>query len=456
MNTLEKNKVCTLEIVDIGSEGEGIAKLDKFVIFVPNCLTGDVVEAKILKVKKNLAYAKVLDIITPSPFRQVAPCDVANKCGGCQIQHFQYDEQLIWKQQKVYNALKRIGKIKADVLPTLGMSEPYYYRNKAQYPIRKVNGEIKIGFYAKHSHNVIMHPSCLIQDKQCEQIVKVVEKFLIKYNISIYDEEIHKGLVRHLMVRTSFFTQNVMVCLIINGKTLPHKDEFIKMIRTIDNISSIILNFNTQKTNVILGKEEQVLWGENFIIDKIGDLKFHISSQSFYQVNPTQMKVLYDKAIEFAGLNGSEIVWDMYCGIGTIGLCMAHKAKHIYGVEIVPQAIINAKENSKLNNISNTTFLVGKSEEIITQNLYKNPDIVVVDPPRKGCDEQLIKTLGEILPPTIVYVSCDPATLARDLGKLVEFGYKVEQVQPVDMFPHTVHVETVCLLSKLNVDPKKI
>ncbi|MGL5676416.1 MAG: 23S rRNA (uracil(1939)-C(5))-methyltransferase RlmD [Cellulosilyticaceae bacterium] len=445
MNTpVEKNKEYTLTIHDLGSSGEGIGKIEDFVVFVPNALIGDTVRIKMLKVKKNLGYGKVVEVLEPSACRVEPSCEVSEKCGGCQLQHMSYEEQLRWKQQKVENAITRIGGIKdVEVLPTLGMEHPANYRNKAQYPIRMIDGKVQIGFFASRSHRVIDWSSCDIQDKRCEAIIQLTKKFLEDNKVSIYDEEKHKGLVRHLMIKTGYYTGEVMVCLVINGDKLPHAEKFVAMMQGVEGMTSIVLNHNTAKTNVILGQRITVLEGKDYIVDTIGDLKFKISPLAFYQVNPTQMEVLYGKALEYAELTGEETVWDAYCGIGTISLFLAQKAKHVYGVEIVAPAIENARENAALNDIENATFFVGKAEEVITEKYNEGlvADTIVVDPPRKGCDTQLLETLIAMNPNKIVYVSCDPATLGRDLGYLSEHGYKVEKVQPVDMFPHTTHVE---------------
>lgn len=449
--SVEKNKFYEMTITDIGTNGEGVGKINDFVVFVPEAITGDQLEVKILKVKKNLAYGKIEKILSPSPRRSEVTCEVATKCGGCQLQHMSYEAQLEWKQSKVYNALTRIGGLKdIEVLPTLGMEAPAHYRNKAQYPIRKENGKVQIGFYMSRTHKVVDWSTCGIQDKRCEQIIEIVRNFLEVNNISIYDEETHKGLVRHLMIKTGFYTGEVMVCLVVNGNELPHSDKLLEALHAVEGLTSVLLNINKAKTNVILGHEIKVLEGRDYIIDTIGDLKFKISALSFFQVNPEQTKVLYDKALEYAELEGNETVWDAYCGIGTISLFLAQKAKKVYGVEIVAPAIENARENAALNDIHNAEFFVGKAEEVIPEQ-YANgltADTIVVDPPRKGCDQALLETLVKMNPKKIVYVSCDPATLGRDLGYLDQQGYKVEKVQPVDMFPHTTHVETVVKLVK--------
>ncbi|MEF9959937.1 MAG: 23S rRNA (uracil(1939)-C(5))-methyltransferase RlmD [Niameybacter sp.] len=450
--SVEKNQFYEITITDIGTNGEGVGKINDFVVFVPEAITGDTLEIKILKVKKNLAYGKIEKILSPSPSRNSETCEVAKKCGGCQLQHMSYAAQLEWKQSKVYNALTRIGGLKdVEVLPTIGMETPAHYRNKAQYPIRKENGKVQIGFYMSRTHKVVDWSTCGIQDPRCEQIIELVKNFLEVNNISIYDEEVHKGLVRHLMIKTGFYTGEIMVCLVINGNELPHSDKLLETLKEVEGLASVLLNVNKARTNVILGHEIKVLEGREYIVDTIGDLKFKISALSFFQVNPVQTKVLYDQALAYAELNGSETVWDAYCGIGTISLFLAQKAKQVYGVEIVAPAIENARENASLNGLDNVQFFVGKAEEVIPEQ-YANgltADTIVVDPPRKGCEVALLETLVKMNPQKIVYVSCDPATLARDLGYLAEYGYKVEKVQPVDMFPHTTHVETVVLMTKV-------
>ncbi|MGL4345974.1 MAG: 23S rRNA (uracil(1939)-C(5))-methyltransferase RlmD [Cellulosilyticaceae bacterium] len=456
MTPVEKNQVYTMPIVDIGSDGAGIGKMNDFTVFVPDAVTGDTASVKILKVKKHFAFGKVVEIVDPSPLRQEHRCNVAAQCGGCQLQHMSYDAQLDWKTKKVKDALERIGGLKGiEVQPTLGMQEPWAYRNKAQYPIRMENGELKIGFFANRSHRVVASETCDIQDPRNTQILQILKAFLLDNKISIYDEERHQGLVRHVLIKTGYFSKEIMVCLVINGQSLPHQDKLIATLTQVEGIKSIVLSHNTAKTNVILGYDTTVIYGEDAIIDTIGDLKFKISPLAFFQVNPLQTKVLYDKALEYADLKGDETVWDAYCGIGTISLFLAQKAKHVYGVEIIEEAIVNARENAHLNHMDNTTFYAGKAEEVIPTLFEEegiSADTIVVDPPRKGCEEALLSTLIKMSPHKIVYVSCDPATLARDLGYLTQNGYQVEQVQPVDMFPHTTHCETCVLLVKMRVN----
>lgn len=450
---IQKNEHYEIEIMDIGEGGEGIGKINDFTLFIPGVLIGDVIEVRILKVKKSYGYGKLVRIIKLSPFRQEVACELAEKCGGCQLQHMQYQAQLDWKQKKVENCLKRIGKLEDIVVePTLGMTEPFRYRNKAQYPIRKENGKVQMGFFASRSHRLVPLSDCVIQHQDNAGIMKIVKDFLEDNSISIYDEQTHKGLVRHLVIRTGYHSNEIMVCLVINGKSLPHSELLVTALQTISNVTSIILNHHTEKSNVILGNQCTVIYGKETITDHIGSLKFNISPLAFFQVNPLQTEVLYKKALEYVGLTGEEIVWDAYCGIGTISLFLAQKAKKVYGVEIVPQAIENAKANAELNGISNVEFFTGKAEEIIPKCYEQGivADTIVVDPPRKGCDEKLLQTLKEMAPSKIVYVSCDPATLARDLAYLTkEAGYQVDKVQPIDMFPSTTHIECCVSLKKL-------
>lgn len=449
---VEKNKHYTVDIVDIGTNGEGIGKVEGFTVFIPETVTGDQVEARITKVKKNFAFGELVELIKPAAIRKEPYCQVANICGGCQLQHITYEAQLEWKYKKVQDALQHIAGLKAvEVKPTLGMEEPLHYRNKVQYPIRKVGKQLQIGFFASQSHCVVPSDDCHIQDKRNKAITDKVKDFLIDFDIPIYNEENHKGLVRHLTIKTGYFTDEMMVILSINGKKLPHFKTFVERLCQIKGVTSIILSHTTENRSTALTSSLTVLYGKDYIVDKIGELSFKISPLAFFQVNPIQTKVLYEKVLEYADLQADEIVWDAYCGIGTISLFLAQKAKKVYGVEIVPEAIENAIENAKLNAIENTHFYVGKAEEIIPK-LYKDgikADTIVIDPPRKGCDKKLLETLIEMASKKIVYVSCDPATLARDLGYLCGKGYKIEEVQPVDMFPLTSHVETVVLLTKV-------
>lgn len=451
---VEKNQTYTMSITDIGTNGEGIGRIDGYTVFVEGALPEEVIKVLIVKTKKHFSYGKLLEIMEPSPHRVTPACPVAAKCGGCQLQHLSYEGQLAFKTKKVKDHLERIGGFSGiSVGYAKGMEEPWRYRNKAQFPVGGKTGEPEIGFYAKRSHRIIDTPVCMLQNKINDQIVKIIRAFLTEYEIPLYDETIHRGLVRHILTRIGRRTGEIMVCLVVNGRNLPHCDVLVERLHEIEGITSIVLNVNTAQTNVILGTEVHVLWGKETIRDYIGDVQFEISPLSFYQVNPLQTQVLYQTALDFAELEGNETVLDLYCGIGTISLFFAQKAKHVFGVEIVPEAIADAKRNAALNGMNNADFAVGAAEDVIPR-LYEEKgitaDVVVVDPPRKGCDSVLLDTIAAISPKKVVYVSCDSATLARDLAYLCPKGYTIEKVQVVDMFPHTVHVETVVLLSKLN------
>jgi 23S rRNA (uracil1939-C5)-methyltransferase len=411
-----------------------------------------------MKVKKSYGYARLLKLLEPSPARTEPLCPVARQCGGCQLQHMKYEEQLRYKENKIKECLKRIGGIDPSGVkfePIIGMEKPFYYRNKAQFPVGKNRaGELVTGFFAGRTHTIIDTSHCYIQAEINEKLLSVVRDFLIKEGIEPYDEETHSGLIRHILTRVGFATKEIMVCLIINGDTLPKADRLVEELKKIDGMTSICININREKTNVILGKECKVLWGQGYITDRIGDVKYQISPLSFYQVNPRQTKRLYDTALEYANLTGEEIVWDLYCGIGTISLFLAQHAKQVYGVEIVEQAVLDARENKKINGIQNAEFFTGAAEEVMPQK-YKESNgsmkaqVIVVDPPRKGCDERLLETIAAMTPERIVYVSCDPATLARDVKYLGEKGYRLERVRGCDMFGQSVHVETVVLLTKV-------
>ena len=456
-DNFKKNDLVTLEITDLGSSGEGIGKVDGFTLFVKDALIGDVIQAKIIKLKKNYGYGRLMEIVIPSPARVEARCLKARACGGCQIQPLDYEKQLEYKENKVGGLLERVGKIRDYVMePIIGMEEPWHYRNKAQFPVGKdKDGKIITGFYAGRTHSIVPLDKCFIQHPLNEQIMSIVQRWMEEFNISSYDEVSHKGLVRHIFTRIGKYTEEVMVCLVINGKKIPKEAELIERLKQIHGIKSICLNVNRENTNVILGKDIQCLWGQPYITDKIGEISYRISPLSFFQVNPIQTQKLYATALEYAGLTGKETVWDLYCGIGTISLFLAQAAKKVYGVEIVPEAIRDAQENARLNHIENAEFFVGKAEEVLPEQYEKNgvyADVIVVDPPRKGCDEKLLACMVQMAPETIVYVSCDPATLARDLNYLSNHGYKVKKVRCTDMFPHSVHVETVVLLSQQKPD----
>ncbi len=446
---VEKNRDYIVDISGLTSEGSGVARIEGFTIFVDGALTEEQVEIRIVKVLKNYAFGKVLRTIKASPGRVEPSCGVVKRCGGCQLQHMSYEAQLQYKTRQVRDAIERLGGLKdINIHDTIGMDDPWRYRNKAQFPVG-MDGDVMIGFYANRSHEIIDTPQCSIQDPINDIVVQTVREFIRKYNISAYDENTGKGLIRHIVTRKGFRTGEVMVCLVINGDTIPNYKALVDaLISSTENLKSVVLNINRNKTNVILGDRNIVIYGEEAIYDYIGEFKFKISPLSFFQVNPIQTEVLYSKALEYADLKGDEIVFDAYCGIGTISLFLSKKAKKVYGVEIVPQAIDNAKENAKLNDIRNAEFLVGESETVIPE-MYKKgikADVIVVDPPRKGCDEKLLDVIVLMSPERVVYVSCNPATLARDLKYLSERGYVVKEIQPVDMFPQTTHVEAVALV----------
>ena len=453
---VEKNKEYIFDIISQGYEGEGIAKIDnKYPIFIEGALKGEKVKVRIVKVNKNFAYGKLMEVLEPSEERVNPPCAIYKRCGGCKLQHASYKVQLDFKWDRVKDCVSKIGKLDPSIVKyPLGMENPWRYRNKVQLPIGLINGEVKIGFFAPRSHDIIDMESCLIQDEIGDKVVKLTREWIEKFNIRPYNvdgEYDEKGIVRHIMIRRGFTTNEVMIVLVTNGENLPHKEEFVDlMVKNIPGIKSVIQNINSKKTNVILGLESKTLWGEDTISDYIGDFRFNISPLSFFQVNPTQTEVLYGKALEYANLTGNEEVFDAYCGTGTITLFLSQKAKKVYGVEIIPQAIDNAWINAKENKVENVEFFVGESEVVIPDLINKGvkADVVVVDPPRKGCDKKLLDAITNIDAKKIVYVSCDPSTLGRDLQVLEENGYKTLEVQPVDMFPNTAHIENVALLIK--------
>ncbi|MED3727829.1 23S rRNA (uracil(1939)-C(5))-methyltransferase RlmD [Priestia filamentosa] len=447
---VEKNQYVTVKFEDLTHEGAGVAKVDGFPIFVQNALPEEEGNVKIIKVKKGFAIGRMMETTKESRFRTEPPCPVYKQCGGCQLQHMKYEAQLDYKTKQVKEVLARLGNIKdVTVHPTLGMEDPWNYRNKAQVPVGESEGGLVAGFYKQRSHDIIDIERCMIQQEQNDDVVQAVREICSKYGIRAYDETKHKGTLRHVMVRYGATTGEQMVVLVTRTKELPNKNKVIEELRAcLPQLKSIVQNVNSKKTNVIMGDETTVLWGGEYIYDNIGDIKFAISARSFYQVNPTQTKVLYDKALEYADLQGEEEVIDAYCGIGTISLFLAQKAKKVYGVEIVPEAIEDAKRNAELNGITNAEFEAGKAEEVIPAWYKKgiSADTLVVDPPRKGCDEALLNTIIDMKPNRVVYVSCNPGTLARDLQVLEGGGYKTAEVQPVDMFPHTTHVECCALL----------
>ena len=457
---IKKNNDYEIVIEDMTMNGEGVGRINGYALFVKDAITGDKIIARAVKLKKNYGYGRLMEIIEPSPYRVASPCPVSRACGGCTLMAMDYKKQLEFKNSIIKNNLYKIGGIKdIELPPVLGMDNPYRYRNKAQFPVgTDKNGNIIMGFYAGRTHSIIPTDDCLIGTKDNAGILAKIKEYMLKYKVEAYNEESHTGLVRHILIRSGFTTGQIMVCIVINGESLPGESELVKMLQTVSlcndgKIASIMTNINRDRTNVIMGRECRLLFGTPYIEDYIGNIKYRISPLSFYQVNPVQTKVLYEKALEFAALTGKETVWDLYCGIGTISLFLAGKAKMVYGVEIVPEAIEDAIENARLNGIENARFYVGKAEEVLPEKYEKESikaDVIVVDPPRKGCDETLLKTMVDMQPDRIVYVSCDSATLARDLKYLTANGYEVKRVQGVDQFCHSGHVETVCLLSKLH------
>ena len=518
----KKNDYVTVTIEDIGNDGEGIGKVDGFTLFIKDAVIGDTVQAKIIKSKKHYAYARLEKVITPSPFRVEPKCAYHRQCGGCQIQALSYEKQLEFKEAKIRNNLIRIGGFAADYIdermePIVGMEEPYHYRNKAQYPVgTDKNGNIITGFYAGHTHSIIANTDCHLGVPGNKEILEMILEHMRQYSVTAYDETTGQGLVRHVLIRTGFTSGEIMVCIVINKDTskrsvvksknsahmsmgihgdsmnrnnefIPGQGELLAKLAQIPGMTSISVSINTENTNVIMGTEIHTLWGSDTISDTIhvrdmqkegypctGDsLTFHISPLSFYQVNPVQTEKLYSLALEYAGLTGHEIVWDLYCGIGTISLFLAGKAGEVRGVEIIPQAIDDARANAKRNGITNAIFHVGKAEEVLPE-FYENkmkevmmaggdlrdqgesvdkflhPDVIVVDPPRKGCDTACLNTMLQMQPERIVYVSCDSATLARDLRILCDGGYEIQKVRGVDQFGHTVHVEVACCLQRKN------
>lgn len=452
---VEKNKEYILDIISIGYEGEGIAKIEGYPIFIEGAILGEKVKVLIVKVKKNYAYGKLIEVIESSSERIEPKCSIYKRCGGCTVQHMSYKKQLDYKFERVKDCITKIGGLSEELVKyPIGMDNPERYRNKVQLPVGMVKGELNIGFYASRSHNIIDLDTCLIQDKVADRVTNLARQWMLKYNIqpaSVDGVFNKKGLIRHIMIRKGFTTNEVMVVLVATKDKIPYINEFInEIVEKIDGIKSIVLNVNKENTNVILGQECITLWGEDTITDYIDNFKFNISPLSFFQVNPVQTEKLYSKALEYAGLTGEETVFDAYCGTGTITLFLSQKAKKVYGVEIIEPAIINARENARINNIENAKFFVGKSEEVIPELIEKGiaPEVIVVDPPRKGCDIKLLEAIGKAKPKKVVYVSCDPSTLARDLKILEEQGYKTEEVQPVDMFPMTSHVETCVLLQR--------
>ena len=461
---MQKNDTAVIEITDIGVNGEGIGKVDGYTLFVKDAVIGDKAEVKVMKAKKNYGYARLMRVIEPSPDRVEPRCPFARKCGGCQIQEMSYERQLAFKAQKVRGNLERLGGFDQKLLdqvmePILGMDEPFGYRNKAQFPFgTDRDGNPVTGFYAGRTHDIIANTDCALGVPVNQEILEIILAFMREEHVPAYDEKTGKGLIRHVLIRYGFTTKEIMVCLVINGKKIPQGEKLVEKLTAVRGMTSITISPNTRQTNVIMGETYEILWGQGFITDYIGNVRYQISPLSFYQVNPVQTEKLYSQALEYADLKDGETVWDLYCGIGTISLFLAQKAGQVYGVEIIPQAIEDAKKNVEINGIANAEFFVGKAEEVLSEYYAEyvrehggenaRADVIVVDPPRKGCDPALLETIVKMAPERVVYVSCDSATLARDLKVLCGNGYELAKVRPVDMFPETVHVETVVLLSK--------
>ena len=456
-SVFKKNDEYTVTIEDTGTGGEGIARIDGYTLFVKDAVRGDKCVVRITKAHENFAFARLMEILEPSEHRVEPVCPVARRGGGGSVMAADYQEQLRFKENKVKNNLEKIGKVSSfEMYPIIGMEEPYHYRNKAQFPLGiSSDGRIVSGFYAGRTHVIVENDRCYLGVSENEQILNIVKAFMEEKNIKPYDETTFKGLIRHVMIRKAFATGEIMVCFVINGDKIPYQEELVERLLAVEGMTSISISINKDNTNVIMGKTIQKLYGKGYITDYIKDIKFNISPKSFFQVNPVQTEKLYGKALEYAGLTGNETVWDLYCGIGTISLFLARSAKKVYGVEIVSDAIRDAKHNATINGIDNAEFFVGKSEEVLPEYYRKNggyADVIVVDPPRKGCDTALLECIVKMQPQRLVYVSCDSATLARDVRYLSEHGYELKKVQPVDMFPHSAHVETVVLLSQQKPD----
>ena len=465
----KKNDEIELTIDDLGVSGEGIGHIDGYAVFVKGAIPGEHVRVLIMKAKKNYAYAKLVDIIKPSCDRVKPKCEHAGRCGGCTLMHISYEHQLSYKEEKVKNCLVRIGGFERDYIdaitePIMGMDMPFYYRNKAQFPVScDKNGKVRIGFYAERSHNIIDTDKCVIQSDISNNIVKIVREWITRYHISPYNELEHTGDVRHIITRIGYHTNQIMVCLVVTRKKVPMLNELVEILKKIPNMTSICLNINNERTNRIMGDRIISLYGPGYIEDMIGDVHFRISPLSFYQVNPAQTEKLYGTVLEYAGLSKDDTVWDMYCGIGTISLFLAKEAGQVLGVEIVPEAIKDAKINAEINGADNTTFVCGAAEDVAEAVMHdaafselSSPSLVVLDPPRKGCEKSLIDTVIVMAPKRVVYVSCDPATLSRDLAIFREGGYELKRVRACDMFGMSGHVETAVLLSKGEIDSKKV
>lgn len=447
---VEKNKEYVVEIIDNGFEGEGIAKINDFTIFVPNAIKGEKVKILIVKVLKSYGYGKIIDLLEKSIDRVKSDCNTYKRCGGCSLRHIKYEKTLEMKQNAVQSLVNKILKNKIEVQKTLGMENPYYYRNKAQYPVGKNSeGKAQIGVFANRTHEIIPIQECYIQNKKSQEVAKFVIEFINANNISVYNEKTREGLVRHIVTKVGVKTNEIMCVLVINGKEIPKEKELVtEVTKKFPEVKTIVKNINTQNTNVVMGKENIVIYGSGYIKDQLGKYIFKISPHSFYQVNPIQAENLYNIGVQAANISKNDIVFDLYCGIGTISLFMAQYAKKVYGIEIVEQAIQDAKENAKINNIENAEFIAGDVENVLDDLIKIKkviPDVIMIDPPRKGMDNKSVENILNIKPKKLVYISCNPATLVRDLAKFEE-EYEVKTIKPVDMFPFTSHVECVAVL----------
>ena len=451
---VKKNQEYIVDIIDNGFEGEGIAKIDNFTIFIPNSIKGEKVKVLIVKVLSSHAFGKVIEILKKAESRTESDCHTYKRCGGCNLRHIQYSETLNMKRNAVQSLVNKTLETNIEVEETLGMEQPYHYRNKAQYPVGiDKEGKPVIGVFANRTHEIIPIENCLIQDEKTEEIAKYIVKYITENHISIYNEKTGKGLVRHIVTKIGKRTGEIMVILVINGKEFPKEKQFAEtLISKFPNVKTIVRNINEKNTNVILGEKNITIYGEGYITDKLGELTFKISPLSFYQVNPIQAERLYMIGVQSANITKEDTVFDLYCGIGTISLFMAKYAKKVYGIEIVKQAVEDAIENTKLNDIHNTEFIAGDVEEVL-DDLINNkkiiPDIIMVDPPRRGLDKTSIQNILKIKPKKLVYISCNPATLVRDLKELEE-SYEINSIKPVDMFPFTSHVEVCALLELKN------
>ena len=447
---IKKNEEYIVDIIDYGMSGEGIAKIENFTIFIPNAMKGEKIKIIIVKVLKSYGYGKIVEIIEKSKYRVEADCATYKRCGGCTLRHIDYEETLNIKQNMVQNLFDKTFKVnKIEVEKVIGMGNPYHYRNKAQYPVGiNKDGEPVIGIFAERTHEIIEMKECLIQNPLSEKIAFSIYKFMKEHNIPAYNEETLEGLVRHIVIKVGIRTHEIMCILVINGTKIPKEQELVEMLVKSYNVNTIVKNINKENTNVILGKENIVIHGDGYIYDILGDYTFKISPLSFYQVNPVQAEVLYNTAIEMADLNKNDVLFDLYCGIGTIGIFASKFVKKVYGIEIVEDAIKDAKENAKINNVDNIEFYSGDVEKVFANLMEKKqiyPDAIIVDPPRKGLDNKTIENILAVEPNKVVYISCNPATMVRDL-KLLEEKYEIKNVIPVDMFPFTSHVECVAVM----------